>query len=209
VVTTFLLIRHATTDAVGRVLAGRQPGHSLNDVGHKQVARLCDALERCPIDRVFSGPLERARQTATPLAERLNVGLQIAEPLNELDYGDWTGKSFADLASDPRWNAFNANRSLTRIPNGELMVEVQGRAIAFLLKLREQFSGETIALVTHCDLIRAVLIFLLGMPLDLFLRLEISPASISTIQLHEHGAVVQSIGVDAGSKTASTDLKTH
>jgi probable phosphoglycerate mutase len=195
-VTTFLLIRHATTDAVGRELAGRQPGHGLNDAGREQVARLCDALEECPIDRVFSSPLERALQTAAPLAERLKVGLQIAEPLNELDYGEWTGASFETLASDPRWNAFNANRSLTRIPNGELMVEVLARAIAFLLELREQFSGETIALVTHCDVIRAILLFLLGMPLDQFLRLEIRPASLSTVLLHEHGAVVQSIGAD-------------
>jgi probable phosphoglycerate mutase len=78
------------------------------------------------------------------------------------------------------------------------MVEVQARTIAFLLDLREHFSGQTIALVTHCDVIRAILLFLLGIPLDQFLRVEIRPASISTVQLHEHGAVVQSIGVDAG-----------
>jgi probable phosphoglycerate mutase len=196
-VTTFLLIRHATTDAVGRVLAGRQPGHGLNDAGREQVARLCDALDGCEIDRVFSSPLERARETAAPLAGRLNVGLQIAESLDELDYGGWTGKSFEELASDPRWIAFNTNRSLTRIPGGELMVEAQARAIDLLLELREQFSGETIVLVTHCDVIRGMLLFVLGMPMDQFMRLEISPASISTVELLEHGAVVRSIGVDA------------
>jgi probable phosphoglycerate mutase len=203
-VTTFLLIRHATTDAVGRVLAGRQPGHGLNGVGREQVAQLCRHLEQSPIDRVFSSPLERARQTAAPLAQKLHVPLQIAEPLNELDYGDWTGRSFEELALDPRWTAYNTNRSLTRIPGGELMLEAQTRAIALLLELREQFPGETIALVTHCDIIRAMLLFQLGISLDRFTSLEIRPASVSTLQLHETGSVLLSMNVEAACNPASS-----
>jgi probable phosphoglycerate mutase len=194
VVTTFLLIRHATLNAVGQAIVGRRAGDHLNDEGRRQVGDLCDFVPRhWPLHRVYSSPLERARETAGPIAERFGLTPIVAEELGELDFGAWTGRMFDELGADPRWSLFNSYRSGTRIPGGELMLEAQARAVAFMLRLRDEHPGETVALVSHCDVIRSVLTFHLGMPLDLFGRIEISPASVSVVRLHAHGPEVLTI----------------
>jgi probable phosphomutase (TIGR03848 family) len=192
-VTTFLLIRHATTDAVGRFLAGRRAGTHLNDAGRQEVRGLCDVLAGQLIGAICSSPLERARETAGPLAERLGLNLVVDEELTELDLGDWTGQTFEELGSDPRWRLFNTNRGGTRVPNGESMLEAQTRVVGYIEGLRDRHRDETVALVSHGDVIRAALLYYLGMPLDLFARIEISPASISVVQLHEHGPQVLAV----------------
>jgi probable phosphoglycerate mutase len=109
--------------------------------------------------------------------------LTIVDDVTEFDIGDWTGRKFADLDGDPAWPRFNELRSVTRPPAGELMVEVQARSIAAILRLCEQYPGGIVAVVFHGDVIRAVLLHLLGMPIDLLHRLEISPARISIIEI--------------------------
>jgi probable phosphomutase (TIGR03848 family) len=194
-VTTFLLIRHAMFDAVGKVLAGRRPGCHLNDAGRSQVVELCDLVTQWNVGRVYSSPLERAWETAGPLAERFGLMPVVAEELSELDFGTWTGRTFQELASDPQWALFNSYRSGTRVPGGELMLETQARIVGFMLRLRDEHPGETVALVSHGDVIRAALAFHLGMPLDLFGRIEISPASVSVVRLHDTGPEV--LGLNA------------
>ncbi len=185
--TRFLLIRHGDNDFIGHAFAGRLPGVHLNERGREQAERLAERLAHEPIQRIFSSPLERALETAAPLARRLKVEVQQAEPLLEIDVGAWTGCKIADLASDPRWRLFNTFRGGTAAPGGELMLETQTRVVVFLQRLCDQYPGETIALVSHADVIRAALLYYLGMPLDLFQRLEISPASVSTLDVQPWG----------------------
>jgi broad specificity phosphatase PhoE len=99
--TTFFLIRHATNDLVGWKLAGRAPEVHLNPEGRLQADRLADFLSRRSIDQVYCSPLERARETARPLCDRLGLEAQVAMELHEIDYGDWTGKAVAELDANP------------------------------------------------------------------------------------------------------------
>lgn len=193
--TTFLLIRHAMLDAVGNVVAGRRPGEHLNETGRGQVAELCDFVARWEVRRVYTSPLERARETAGPIAERFSLTPVVAEELSELDFGAWTGRTFQELGSDPQWALFNSYRSGTRVPGGELMLETQARIVRFMLRLRDEHRDQTVALVSHGDVIRAALTFHLGMPLDLFGRVEVSPASVSVLRLHGHGPEVLAVNV--------------
>lgn len=195
--TTFLLIRHATVDAVGHAIVGRRAGEHLNVAGRREVGDLCEYVTHWCVHRVYSSPLERARETAGPLAERFGLTPIVAKELNELDFGAWTGRTFQELGSDPGWPLFNSYRGGTRIPGGELMLEAQARAVSLMLRLRDECPGETIALVSHCDVIRSILTFHLGMPLDLFGRIEISPASISVVRLHDHGPEVLAVNARA------------
>jgi len=189
-VTLFYLIRHGATDELDRVLSGRAPGVRLNAAGLRQAEALAGRLAGEAIRRLYSSPVGRARETAEPIARRLGLEVHTADELTELDCGGWTGRSFAELAADRRWQRFNTFRSGTRIPAGELIAEVQARAVAFLHRLGEEFPGDSVALVTHGDVIKAALAYWLGMPLDFILRLQVSPASVSAVALGEDGPSV-------------------
>lgn len=188
--TTVLLTRHATGDHVGRVLAGRAPGTRLSEEGRRQAERLSEWFAARPVHAVYASPLERARETAEPIAQRLGLTLYEAPGLIELDFGEWTGRAIDGFGDDAAWRDFNVYRSGTRIPGGELLLEAQARAVAELLRLRERHPDETIVVVSHADIIRAVLGHFAGVPIDLLLRFEISPASVTELELHEWGARV-------------------
>ena len=188
--TNFLLIRHGATDAVGRSIAGRTAGTKLNEEGHAQAERLAARLAGVRLAAAYSSPLERARETAEPFARRLGVEVRISEAFNEIDFGEWTNRTLAELDAVDEWQRFNSFRGGTRIPGGELMLEAQARAVAGLENLRQQHREETIAVVSHGDIIRAVLAHYAGVHLDLFQRIEISPASVSVVAVDDYGPQV-------------------
>lgn len=182
-----MLVRHAHTDAVDGRLSGRLPGVPLSPAGRRQAEALAERLATLPLDAVYSGPLERARDTAGLLAANRGLEVRISEALNEVDFGDWTGLSFQELETLPAWRRFNRVRSDMRIPGGEMMAEVQARAAAELHLLGRAHIGGIFAVVTHGDVIRAALCHVLGLPLDLGLRLEIGLGSMSAVAFEEGG----------------------
>lgn len=188
--TTFLLIRHGATSFLGNTLSGRTPGVHLNDEGIVQAEALVERLAGVTIHHIYSSPLERARETAEPLAASRNIQVLANDHLAEIDFGEWAGKTFEELDPDPLWRRFNRFRSATRAPNGESMLAVQNRITHELERLRKVHSGNVVALFSHSDAIKAALLFYLGMPIDFFLRLTISPASVSALTLSEHGVHV-------------------
>jgi len=188
--TTFLLIRHGDNDYLGRALAGWTPGVHLNARGREQAERLAERLSSSGAAAVYSSPLERARETAEPIARRLGVEVRISEALGEMRIGEWTGRTFEELRQDKRWRLFNAFRGGARIPGGETMLEVQHRMAAAIEEMRCAHPEGTVIAVSHADPIRAILCHYLGMPLDLIHRLEIGTASVSVIRLGDDWAQV-------------------
>lgn len=182
-VTDLLLIRHGLCDRVGRAIAGRSVGVHLNAAGLRQAHELARSLERLPIGAIYSSPLERARETAAPLAERLGLAVEISPALEELDFGAWTGRTIASLAGDPVWQRFNTERGTTRIPGGETMGEVVARATGGVARMAADHRDGLVAVVSHGDVIRALLAHYAGLPLDCMLRLEVSPGSVSAVRL--------------------------
>ena len=188
--TTLLLIRHGMTDAVGRVITGRRAGIHLNEQGKRQVEELEEILASARLAAVYSSPLERALETAHPIARRHRIEPQTRDRLLEVDFGDWEGCTLEELSRLPAWHAFNQFRSHTRAPGGEHMLDVQTRMVDEVEELSRRHPDECVALVSHGDVIRATIAHYLGVPLDLFARLEISPASVSAIQVGETHARV-------------------
>jgi len=188
--TTLLLVRHGLNDYVGRALAGRTPGVHLNDEGHAQAGRLAARLASLPIAAVYSSPLERAVETAQPIAAARSLELHLCEAAMEIDFGEWTGRTIAELDGDPLWQRFNTERSTTRAPGGELMAEVQARMAGGIEAIRAAHPGETVLLVSHADAIRAALAHYAQVSLDAIGRFEIRPASVTTLRLWDGWTLV-------------------
>ena len=177
---------------------GRTPEIHLNDAGRAEVDRLADELAREPIQHLFSSPMERCRETAAPIAKRLNLEVQILDGLIEVEFGDWTGQEIAEMNSDELWRKWNTFRSGGRIPNGESIWEVQTRMVAAIEKLRRQFPNQALALFSHGDPLRAAITYYLGMPIDFIHRLELSPASVSVLMIDDWTAKIQALNVRFG-----------
>lgn len=147
---------------------------------------------------VVSSPLVRALQTAAPIAGQSGLPVEVDPGLDELDLGAWTGAPFGTLDDDLRWRAFNVFRGSAPVPDGESMLAVQARAVASLLRLRAVHPNAAVALVSHADVIKAVLVHFLAMPLDLMRRIEVGPGSRSVLVLCDEDAVVQAINLPPG-----------
>ncbi|RFZ82780.1 phosphoglycerate mutase [Mucilaginibacter terrenus] len=188
--TKILLVRHAVTNLTGTHLLGRTPGVPLSKQGMVQAESLAKKLSVAGASAVFSSPIQRVEETARPIAQALNLTCNILGDLQELDFGDWTNKTISELEGDEQFKLFNTFRSGTRIPGGELMLEAQTRIVSALERLRNEHVNDTIIVVSHSDIIKAALAFYLGMPIDMMQRIEISPASVSVLELYPETARV-------------------
>ena len=185
--TTIYLVRHAAHGLLERVLTGRMPQVHLADLGHAQARRLARHFAGLSITAIQTSPRERAEETARPIARAANLPCDIVDALDEIDIGAWTGRAFADLAGDPDWQAWNSRRSIARAPGGESMAEVQARMLAHLQAIPARHPEGRVVMVSHADVIKAVLLHVLGASLDAFASFDIAPASISTLLLGDWG----------------------
>jgi broad specificity phosphatase PhoE len=192
-VTTFHLVRHAEKSDRD-VLAGRAPGVLLSETGRTQASRLAALFTGIKVDHLFASPLERAQETATPLAHILNLRIAVTPEFDEMDLGRFSGRTPADLQSDDAWQRFNRFRSGYGAPGGETMWAVQSRVVGALMRWREELPDAQIIVVSHAEPIRAALLYFLGAPLDYFLRLDIPLASVSTLELSTAHARITRVG---------------
>ena len=188
--TRYLLIRHADASVPGQKITGRAPA-PLTRLGVEQARRLAHLMGGGRIEAIYSSPQQRAYQTARAIAIEGRHDVRVATELDELDYGDWSGQSTDDLSGSARWRSFNTMRSITRIPEGESILEVQARIVGFLEVLRERHPDAVVAVVSHADVMRAALVYYMGIPLDFMLRFEISPASVTILDMDESGPIIR------------------
>jgi probable phosphomutase (TIGR03848 family) len=186
-----LLIRHGENDYVkkGR-LAGRQPGIHLNDTGRKQAQALAEnliqKLDKGAVKAIYSSPLERTMETAEPVAESLGLEIISRPGLIETDYGEWQNKKLKGLSRLKIWRLVQYSPSLMRFPGGETFAEAQMRIcqeIEAICRVHE--PKDIVICVTHADPIKLAVAHYLGLHLDLFQRLSVSPGSISTLHISE------------------------
>jgi probable phosphoglycerate mutase len=188
-VTVFCFVRHGAYGLLDRALGGRGD-YALNDEGRAQAIRAAALIAARPVATVVSSPVQRARETASPIAAALGLPVTVEPDFAEIDFGAWTGMSFDALADQAAWRAWNVFRSTAAVPGGETMLAVQARAVAAVLRLAAAWPAREVVVVSHADVIKAILAHVLGMPLDLLRRIEVAPGSMSLVALHGDDARV-------------------
>ena len=196
--TLVLLVRHGQTPTTGKVLPGRAPGLHLADAGIAQaetVAERIAALQdgKRTIAAVYASPLERTRETATPIAKAVGQRVRPVKGLLECEFGDWTGQELKKLSKLPEWRTVQRNPSGFRFPGGESFTEMQGRITGALDVMRRDHAGETVVAVSHADPIKAAVAHAMGTHLDLFQRIVVSPCSVSAILYTADGPIVLAV----------------
>ncbi len=197
--TTLLLVRHGNTSTTGKMLPGRAPGLHLAESGVRQAERAGERiaeLER--VDAIYVSPLERARETAAPIAKATGVKPRVERGLLECDFGDWTGQELSKLMKLPEWRTVQRAPSTFRFPNGESFTEMQVRIVTTLDRLRARHHGGTIVCVSHADPIKAAMAHALGTHLVLFQRIIISTCSISAIGFAGDGPMALTVNSTGG-----------
>lgn len=188
-----LLVRHAENDFTRKgKLAGRLPSVHLNQRGHEQANALSKLLAELPLKAVYSSPLERALETAEPIARAHRLEIIVHEGLIELDYGEWQGKSLKALRRLKSWQTVQFTPSLMQFPQGERIIAAQFRIVHTIHEIADKHSeGEWIVCVSHADPIKLAVSHFLGMPLDTYQRLNISLASMTLLSLdHQNGRLL-------------------
>jgi broad specificity phosphatase PhoE len=196
-----LLIRHGHAEPVGRWLAGRRPGVSLSAIGREQTSQLVRALTWAPLSAVYTSPLERAVQTAQPLAFDHGLDARGRIAWTDIDFGAWTGRTLKDLSTDPAWTRFNRDRNHACPPDGEALADVQRRVVDDLVVLGNAHMGEVVAIVTHAEPIRCALAAFSGKSLDEVMAVAIEPAHVSSIGMTSALRRVLGVNVPASEVT--------
>lgn len=183
--TLLYLIRHGENDWVGKRLPGWVPGLHLNGRGREQAERLAGELATVEFQAVYSSPLERAVETAEPIARLQGLTLETRADLGEVRVGRWQGQPLRLLRLRRLWPTIQRAPSQARFPGGESFPEAQARLVAEIERIVAEHRGPkaSVAVVSHADPIKLVIAHHLGLALDLFQRLAIEPASVSILQL--------------------------
>ncbi|SEM57796.1 probable phosphoglycerate mutase [Sphingomonas gellani] len=188
---TLFLVRHAAHIHLNLRLSGRLADIPLSEAGRQQASALAIRLSRASLRHVFCSPLDRTRETADAIAAACGIGpAEVAEPLMEIDMGDWTGRAFDTFGDDPAWRAWNEQRGTARIPGGETMAEAQARIVGFMTEVAARHDGQAVALVSHADMIKAAVCHVLNLSLDDVGRFDIDPASVTQVVLGDWGGRV-------------------
>ncbi|MGH7355952.1 MAG: MSMEG_4193 family putative phosphomutase [Candidatus Rokuibacteriota bacterium] len=196
--TTVLLIRHGLTPTTGKILPGRMPGLHLSDEGRTQAESVASRLAGVKLAAVYASQLERARETAAPIARGHGLAVRIERDLADTDYGEWTGIKIWRAARKPEWKAIQGHPSGFRFAGGESFVEMQARVTRAIGALVERHRGGVVVAVSHADPIKAAVAHALGTPLDLFQRIMVAPCSITAVIYWPTGATVLTVNSTDG-----------
>jgi probable phosphomutase (TIGR03848 family) len=186
-----LLIRHGENEYVktGK-MAGRLPGVHLNERGQKQAQALGEALKDIPIKAVYSSPLERAQETAKPIAEARNLKIVTDANLLDTDVGKWQGKSLKVLRLYKSWKIVQNAPSRFQFPEGESFIDLERRVANALEDIIRKHNKprDIVVVVFHADPIKLAVSHFLGLPLDHFQRLSCDTGSVTVLHANEMGA---------------------
>lgn len=193
--TRLVLVRHGETLANRefRYIGARDD--ALSGRGLTQALALADALSTFPIAAIYSSPLQRAYNTARPIAAHHQQEVIVADALREGSFGQWEGLSRTEvLARGPedvrRLLAWEQDTTLAP-PDGESFDNLNTRITTFVESLLQSYPEQTVVLVSHVGPIKVLLCTALGAPLSSLFHIFLDPATISVVDWHTTRSTVR------------------
>jgi probable phosphomutase (TIGR03848 family) len=189
-VTVLLLIRHGTTDLTGKRLYGRTPDVHLSEDGRRQAEAVARRLAPVRPTALYTSPIDRCAETAEIIGKACGLEVTPVARLEEIDYGRFTGRTFTSLSRTRLWRRLHRLPSSVRFPCGETLAEAQGRVVTALEDLVDRHPRGRVIVVTHGDPISMAVAHYAGLHLDMFMRLHVSPGSVSAVRVDDAGPKV-------------------
>jgi broad specificity phosphatase PhoE len=152
----------------------------LSEDGRLQCDAAAELLETFAVERIVTSPLRRAAESAGIIARRLGLAVTDDARLVEVRFGEWQGKTYEEVAVDPRYALFASDPISHATPGGETVACVQRRGLEGLACVA---PGENVLFVTHGDIIRTLLCHFLGAPLAGYRRIRTDNCGLSAIAL--------------------------
>lgn len=178
----FFLLRHGETawNKQRRVMGRLEV--PLNRAGRAQSRRMAESLCELRLDAVYTSPLKRAVQTTEIVARQSALTAVSDDNLSEFAFGRWSGHRYDALLRSPRYRRFLQAPLVTAVPGGETIRDVQRRGLTALKRAAQEFPGGRILLVSHGDVIRAILCHYMRLPLGQFRRLRIDNGALAVFE---------------------------
>ncbi len=195
--TIVLLVRHGENDYLKtNRLPGQQPGIHLNEYGEKQAEALAESLKSAPIKAIYSSTLERAMETAAPIAAAQKLEVQSRPTLMDINVGAWTGRTFKMLSRIKAWKVVQRIPSLAQFPGGESFLQAQARIVGEIDAIVRAHPKGVVAVVFHSDPIKLAIAHYIGLPMDFQQRLFIGTGSVSILAIGEMGAALLALNLN-------------
>ena len=194
--TKIILTRHGHVEGIKpERFRGREP-LQLTARGVAEAAALAQRVAaRWRPSQIYTSPMGRCIATAAAIAQATGTPSKTCEDLNDIDYGAWQFKTFAQAKAQDAalFAAWFANPQLVRFPNGESLQDLAARTANALRMVLARHPNETIVLVGHDCVNRALMLELLELPLSAYWRLAQEPCCINEIDVNEAAVRVRSI----------------
>ena len=176
-----VLVRHAHSQAnAAGILSGRRPNIALSEKGRTQAQELAIRLGELKVKELRVSPLQRCIETIDPWVSTKSRIRRIEDHgITEVDYGKWSGRTLRSLSREKLWKIVQENPSRVFFPDGEGIANMQARAIESMHLALSSTGTGAVVMVSHGDVIKALVAANLGMRLDDFQRIIIDPASVT------------------------------
>ena len=193
VVAKIVLLRHAHSIANSAgILSGQLSGVPLSKDGVRQANELAERIGATAFDSIRVSPMQRCEETITPwISSKFSRGInnyQLDDGLIEMDYGTWSGRKLSSLRREPLWKLIQSTPSKVKFPEGERFTAMQKRALASVNDAAKSKKNGAHLLVSHGDVIKAIVAGLIDLKLDNFQSLVIDPASITFLDVDADSA---------------------
>lgn len=183
--TTTLLVRHgATRYSLERRFSGRGGVDvPLAEIGERQASAVAEELAvRGGVDAIVSSPLLRTRQTAQIIGERLALPVAIDDDFAECSFGEWDGRTFADVQA--QWpdliDEWLRSTSIAP-PGGESFQQVRERVNRGRARVVAAHPAQRVLIVSHVTPIKVMVGLAIDAPLSTLFRMELAPCSVTTL----------------------------
>ena len=188
---TVFLLRHGETawNKLGRVMGRTQV--PLGADGIEQIKKIAPLIATLKLDAIYTSPLRRAVQTAKLVAVGTKLPTCKSEGLNEIAFGEWTGRHFDELIDSELYRRFIKSPANTLLPGRETISDVQRRGVKVIDEAAQKLPGGRFLFVSHGDVIRAILCHYMKLPLNEYRRLRVDNGSLSALQTDRRWAEIK------------------